>query len=94
MDIKENIKRVIKMHGWTSVRVAEARGVTKVTFAQTIARNPTVNTLQEIADIIGADISEFFTTPQNRGEEKAQNTIICPCCGSKLQITEIKTPTI
>ena len=82
------------MHGWTSVRVAKEMGVNKASFAQTIANNPTVKTLQRIADIIGADISEFFTTPQNRGEEKAQNTIICPCCGSKLQITEIKTPTI
>ena len=83
MDIRDNIKRVIKQHGMTSREIADAKGVTKSAFAQTIANNPTVNTLQEIADIIGCDIAEFF----QQQEKEDTNTITCPCCGAKLRIT-------
>lgn len=37
--------------GWTIERVAVEMGITRVTPSQNLSRNPTVNTLQRIADL-------------------------------------------
>ena len=35
-------------------------GITRVTLAQNLSRNPTVGTLQKIADVIGCKVGDFF----------------------------------
>lgn len=80
-----NVKAVIKERGWTQERVASKMGITRITLAQNLARNPTINTLQKIANVIGCNVGEFFKDelPQN-----APNTIICPHCGKKIVFTK------
>ena len=56
-----DVKRVIKERGFTIAEVADKLGKHRVTLAQTITRNPTVETLQKIAEAIGCNIGDFFT---------------------------------
>ena len=35
-------------------------GITRVTLAQNLSRNPTVGTLQKIADVIGCKVGDFL----------------------------------
>ena len=46
------VKTIIKQKGFTMEAVAKKMGITIVTLAQNLSRNPTVGTLQKIADII------------------------------------------
>lgn len=79
-----DIKRVVKDHGYTLSDVAQNMGITRVTLSQTISRNPTINTLQRIADVIGADISEFFADSKANNDDAAH--IVCPHCGKPINI--------
>jgi transcriptional regulator with XRE-family HTH domain len=79
-----DIKRVVKEHGYTLSDVAQNMGITRVTLSQTISRNPTINTLQRIADVIGADIAEFFTDKPTANDDAAH--IVCPHCGKPINI--------
>lgn len=74
-----DVKAVIKEKGWTQERVAEKMGISRITLNQNLARNPTINTLQRIANVIGCNVGEFFLD-----ELSATNTIICPHCGKKI----------
>lgn len=76
-----DIKRVIKAHGYTINHVAEQMGCTRVTLSQMIVGNPTVNTLTRIADVIGANVAEFFADSSNDTP-----TIKCPHCGKPINI--------
>lgn len=79
-----DIKRVVKEHGYTLSDVAQNMGITRVTLSQTISRNPTINTLQRIADVIGADISDFFTDGKVNNDDAAH--IVCPHCGKHIRL--------
>lgn len=59
-------------------------GITRVTLAQNLSRNPTVGTLQKIADVIGCKVGDFFIDDMDIKEN--ENTIICPHCGKKIKI--------
>ena len=48
-----NIKGLIKKKGFTIEQVAAKMGVTRITLTQSLSGNPTINTLQRIADAIG-----------------------------------------
>lgn len=39
-------------------------GISPVTLTQTLKGNPTLSTLQKVADILGVDVSELFERPQ------------------------------
>ena len=76
-----DIKKVIKDRGFTINQVADMMGKNRVTLFQTISRNPTVETLQKIADTIGCRVGDFF-----RDEI---DTFACPNCGKKFRIVPI-----
>ena len=88
-----DVKAVIKEKGWTIEAVAAqmknrdgTRGVNPVTLHQNLSRNPTINTLQRIANVIGCNVGEFFKDELDLPEE--QNTITCPHCGKKIVFTK------
>ena len=72
-----DVKSVIKEKGWTIERVASEMGITRVTLSQNLSRNPTVNTLQRIASVIGCNVGDFFR--DEVGTRPA--TYTCPHCG-------------
>ena len=73
-----DVKRVIKEKRFTLEKVSNELGITRVTLSQNLSRNPTVKTLQKIAEVIGCNVGDFFND-----EEK---TIICPHCGKPIKI--------
>ncbi len=78
--IHMDVKSIIKEKGWTIERVAAEMGITRVTLSQNLSRNPTVNTLQRIANVIGCNVGDFF-----RDEvETHPTTNICPHCGKPI----------
>jgi transcriptional regulator with XRE-family HTH domain len=67
------ISKVIREHGYTIEQVAEKMGLKRGSLANIIGGNPTVDTLQKIADAIGCRRGDFFAdeseTPIADGEE-------------------------
>ena len=59
------VKTIIKQKGFTMEAVAKRMGITRVTLAQNLSRNPTVGTLQKIADVIGCKVGDFFADEIN-----------------------------
>jgi transcriptional regulator with XRE-family HTH domain len=88
-----DVKGVIKEKGWTIEKVAAemknrdgTRGVSPVTLHQNLSRNPTINTLQKIAYVIGCNVGEFFKDELEQPNDP--NTITCPHCGKKIVFTK------
>lgn len=78
-----DIKSIIKQKGLTVEEVAERMGVSRVTLSQTLSGNPTMSTLQRIADALGCKVGEFFLD-----ELEEKNFIVCPKCGARFELKE------
>lgn len=78
------VKTIIKQKGFTIEAVAKKMGITRVTLTQNLSRNPTVGTLQKIADVIGCKVGDFFA--DDMGIKDGDNTITCPYCGKKIKM--------
>lgn len=82
-----DIKSVIKSRGYTIERVANewesknGKPITKGALSQSINNNPTVDTLQRIANVIGCQVGDFFA-------DELGNIITCPKCGTKFKMVE------
>ena len=79
-----DVKAVIKKKGFTIEQVANSIGITRITLSQNLSRNPTINTLQKIADVIGCKVGDFFLDEMSGTEGKEFRS--CPYCGNKIQI--------
>ena len=87
-----NIKKVIKDSGWTLEQLAAEmknkngdKGISQPSVSSIVNGNPTLDKLQEIANIIGISVSELL-----RDENDIRKTsVICPHCGKEIQI-EVK----
>lgn len=77
MDLR--VKYLIKQKGMTMQQFAEILGVTRDTLTRNINRNPTLETLERIANALGVDISELFVrnTPDSEvnGYVKVKGTL-------------------
>lgn len=80
MDLR--IKEIAKEQGLQLIELAEKLGVTYNTFNRNITGNPTVETLQKIADALNVHITELFQqptkntgVPEVHGFLKVDNTI-------------------
>lgn len=81
-----DVKSVIRKKGYTFEQVAEKMGITRITLTQNLGRNPTINTLQRVADAIGCKVGDFFV--DDVSEDEGTNTIVCPKCGAKFGLVE------
>ena len=81
-----DVKSVIRKKGYTFEQVAEKMGITRITLTQNLGRNPTINTLQRVADAIGCKVGDFFV--DDVSEDEGSNTIVCPKCGAKVGLVE------
>ena len=75
-----NIKEVIKSHGWTMEKLAEALGKKQPSISSIVNGNPKLSNLKEIADVMGISISELIA------DENAKTSITCPHCGKRYRI--------
>lgn len=78
-----DIKSIIKQKGLTMEDVAERMGISRVTLSQTLSGNPTMSTLQRIADALECKVGEFFLD-----ELEEKNFIVCPKCGARFELKE------
>lgn len=89
-----DIKTVIKSHGYTLEKIAaewrdkngQPNPITKGALSKSINNNPTIATLQGIADIIGCKVGDFFRDEIVKGSD--ESSLICPKCGTKLKLVE------
>jgi len=79
-----NVKGLIKKKGFTIEQVAAKMGVTRITLTQSLSGNPTINTLQRIADAIGCKVGDFFV--DEISDNKDLNSLVCPNCGAELEL--------
>lgn len=78
-----DIKSIIKQKGLTMEDVAERMGISRVALSQTLSGNPTMSTLQRIADALECKVGEFFLD-----ELEEKNFIVCPKCGARFELKE------
>lgn len=87
-----DIKKIIKDKGFTLEQVAARMpnsragrpGISRQSLYLAITGNPTVNTLKDIAEIIGCKVGDFFEDEDGSGA-----TVVCPHCGQPISI-EVK----
>ena len=70
------VKTIIKQKGFTMESVAKKMGITRVTLAQNLSRNPTVGTLQKIADVIGCKVGDFFVDDMDIKDDEFKDIFI------------------
>lgn len=78
------LKEVIAEKGMTITEVAEKSGIEKGNVSTYVngRRQPTIETLEKLADAIGVPITEFF----EKKREKGENEFKCPNCGTVLKV--------
>lgn len=86
LKLNMDVKTIIKERGYTLEQVAALfpKPISTSAISQSINGNPTISTLQTIADIIGCKVSDFF-----RDEVDNNTTMVCPHCGKPI-VVELK----
>lgn len=75
------IKEVIKEKRMTITELADVMGINRVNLSNMVNGNPTVETLNKIADALGVPLTELFEQP------KSNNAYLsCPHCGKSINI--------
>ena len=64
-----DIDKIIKRKGFTQKQVSDALGINRVNLNNMINGNPTYKTMRQVADVIGANVSEFFEDEVKRPNE-------------------------
>ena len=78
------IKEALKKRGLKQNDLADRLGINRVSLSRLLSdkNDIRVSTMKKIADAIGCDVADFFTTEENADH----NTITCQHCGAKLVI--------
>lgn len=79
-----NVRKHIKEKGYTLEKLAKELNTTQSAITQTLSKNPSLNKLESIANVLGISVVELLSDTQNN-----TSRIICPKCGTPLNI-EIK----
>ena len=75
------VKELLKEKGVMHKELAEKLGVTDIALRASLKGNPTIGTLEQVANVLGVSVPELFA-PQ------PTNTITCPKCGTVLEVKE------
>lgn len=83
-----DIKNIAKEKGYTMTRIADELGINRVTLAQSLNGNPTLHRLQEIANVLGCSVGDFFRD-ETVESTNVSNTIslICPHCHKSIRLS-------
>lgn len=79
MDLR--IKEVIKEKGMTITELADKMGINRVNLSNMVNGNPTVETLNKIADTLNVPVTELFEQPKTDTV-----SLTCPHCGKSIEI--------
>lgn len=73
------IKEILKDKGMLYKELAERIGISDIALRASLSRNPTIGTLQRVAEALGVPVTELFVpTPTD--------TLRCPHCGGVIKI--------
>ena len=64
-----DIAKIITRKGFTQKQVSDALGINRGNLNNMINGNPTYKTMRQVADVIGANVSEFFEDDVKRHNE-------------------------
>ena len=83
-----DIKNIAKEKGYTMTRIADELGINRVTLAQSLNGNPTLHRLQEIANVLGCSVGDFFRdeTVQSQGVSNTLS-LTCPHCHKSIRLS-------
>lgn len=84
--MEHRIKELIKEKGYTQEEFANMIGITRVGLTKNLV-NPSGATLERIAEALGVEMWELFTTKDAIINE-SPNTITCPKCGARFKLEE------
>ena len=89
--MKLRIKEIMEVKGVTSVSVAEAVGIHKVSVSNIINGkiNPSAETLEKIAEALEVEMWELFASREEVVKQN-KNTIPCPYCGKDIDVSLLK----
>lgn len=77
------LKEVLSEKGITQKELAERMGISVVGMSKIATGNPTVETLEKIANALDIEVWELFKAPEN----KYSGEVACPHCGQILKFT-------
>lgn len=77
------IKEVCKEKGILQKDLAEKLGITDIALRASLKGNPTIGTLERVANALEVSITDLF-------EPTKENVIHCPNCGTTLELKEKK----
>jgi len=80
--MKFRIKEIGKEKGMTMEQIAGILDITPNTLTRNINGNPTIETLEKIANALDVPVSDLF-------EQPGQDIITCPHCGGKIKTEKI-----
>lgn len=80
-----DIKKIVKEKGYTMAKVADELGINRVTLAQSLSGNPTLHKLQDVADVLGCSVGDFFRDEMS--EKSPSVSFSCPHCGKPIKLT-------
>lgn len=89
VDLKSKVKERCKRQGILFKELAQKVGITEVGLRQALGGNPTVGTLQKVADALGVEIAELFLSTSGGLSEDflgPQEQLVCPHCGKPLTV--------
>lgn len=75
------IKEICKAKGILQKELAEKLGISDIALRSSLKGNPTIGTLEKIADALEVPFTDLFEQPK-------QNVITCPKCGTRLEVKE------
>ncbi len=85
-----NIDSLLKEKGMTKTMLAEKMGIRSQN-VNVALKNPTEETMRKIANALGVEVWELFTSEgEVTKEAEKKNTIPCPYCGRDIDVTLLK----
>lgn len=85
-----NIDSLLKEKGMTKTMLAEKMGIRSQN-VNVALKNPTEETMRKIANALGVEVWELFTTEgEVMKEADKKNTIPCPYCGKPIDVSLLK----
>ena len=80
------IKEIAREKGYTMQQLADKLGIVRDTLTRQAHGNPTISTLQKIAEVLEVDVTELFDTAVVEKDKKI-TSINCPKCGEEIRLS-------
>lgn len=78
LDLAKQVRKQAQLKGLMLQEIANKLGIAASNLSMMLHGNPTIGTLQKIADVIGCDVKDFFCDDDCY--------IVCPHCGEKIRL--------